>query len=257
MFFFLLIYSWTLLGNTQTQTLEQLAQIYAPTIYQGIGSIPEADEFTKVNFDGDWDPHNNWDNLLKFNRPRVVYWSIIESEQHYFITYAFFYPRDYSAVCFFMHCHENDFEGMRITVKKPSKILKLEALAHNFKSEVVGPNSLEVVIESGGHGVYPAQLKSKESKFVRLGPQDYDLLSMDELIHRRDSNLFEGSFFYKGQSFPAHFGGKKWILFGLGRAKPAWSWEVWNSSFQKGEWFLDPLKNSKENYLFHPLGLKN
>jgi hypothetical protein len=38
-----------------------------------------------------------------------------------------------------MHCHENDFEGMRVTVKKPAQIIKVEGLAHNFKSEVLNP----------------------------------------------------------------------------------------------------------------------
>jgi len=73
--------------------LEHIAIKFAPTVIQEIGSNPNADEFTKVDYDGDWNPDNNWDNLNKFLRPSTVYWDVIESETKYFITYAFFYPR--------------------------------------------------------------------------------------------------------------------------------------------------------------------
>src|SRR5690606_18899295 len=89
----------------------------APILTQGIGSEPKADIFTRVDYDGDWDPNNSWDNLHKFPHPPTVYYYVIESEKHTFITYAFFYPRDYAGMCFFVHCHENDFEGMRVTIE--------------------------------------------------------------------------------------------------------------------------------------------
>lgn len=226
-----------------------LAYRYAPIVYQGVGSVPEADEFTRVDFDGDWNPDNNWENLKKYPRPRVVYWDVMESEHHYFITYAFFYPRDYADWCFWIHCHENDFEGMRVTIKKPSKIIKLEGLAHNFRSEVRDPIKIEVVIEKGGHGVHPRDLKRPDANIKRYGPDDYELIPLKELWEKKDTPLFTGSFSYQGKIYPANFGGKKWILFGLGAAKPAWSWEVWQSDLKKGEWFLHPLKGSKEKYL--------
>src|SRR5690606_12952669 len=86
----------------------ELARKFAPTVYQGLGPEPRADEFTRFDFDGDWDPDNNWDNMLKFDRPRVVYWDVIESENHFFLTYAFFFPKDYARLCIWVHCHEND-----------------------------------------------------------------------------------------------------------------------------------------------------
>ena len=228
---------------------QQIARLYAPVIYQGVGPVPEADEFTRVDFDGDWNPNNNWDNMPEFPRPRVVYWDVIESEKHYFITYAFFYPRDYAAICFFMHCHENDFEGMRVTVKKPSEVIKLEGLAHNFKSEVIQPGSIEVTIEKEGHGVHPHALRKPDEKFVRYSPDNYELRSLKELWDKKDSALFTGRFTYQGKEYPSNFGGSKWIVFGLGAAKPPWSWEIWKSDFEKGQWYLDPLKDSDEKYL--------
>ena len=59
---------------------QSIAQTYAPVVYQGIGTDPEADEFTRVDYDGDWNPDNNWENMTKFKRPRVVYWDVIETD---------------------------------------------------------------------------------------------------------------------------------------------------------------------------------
>lgn len=220
-----------------------IATRYAPVVNQGLGHHPIADEFTRVDFDDDWNPDNNWDNLEKFKRPRVVYWDVKESEHNYFITYAFFYPRDYARWCFWIHCHENDFEGMRITVEKPSRIIKLEALAHNFKNEIINPATIEITIEKEGHGIYPFDLRKPEEPYKRYTPNDYELRPLAELWAKKESSLFTGQFKYKEQSYPANFGGQKWILFGLGAAKPPWSWEIWGSNMVKGQWYLDPLKD--------------
>lgn len=232
----------------------ELARTYAPIVYQGIGSVPEADQFTRVDFDGDWNPDNNWDNLLKYSRPRVVYWNVIETDVHYYITYSFFFPRDYAPICFFMHCHENDFEGMRVTVKKPAIVTKIEGLAHNYKSEVASPDNIAVTIEKEGHGIHPYSLRMPDKKHIKYLPQDYELRPLKEIWDNRESGIFNGNFSYKSKSYPKNFGGKKWIIFGLGAAKPSWSWEIWQSDFEKGEWFLDPAKGTKEKYLYHFTG---
>lgn len=230
---------------------KQIAETYAPVVYQGLGSDPRADEFTRVDFDGDWNPDNNWDNMPLFPRPSTVYWDVIESEHHYFITYSFFFPRDYAGFCFFMHCHENDFEGMRVTVKKPLTVIKLEGLAHNFKSEVINPSAIEVTIEKEGHGVHPRSLRLPDANFRKYSSSDYTLRPLQELWDKKNTDLFKGQFSYKGKTYPANFGGGKWIVFGLGAAKPPWSWEIWRSEIKKGQWFLDPLNGSKEKYLNH------
>lgn len=229
----------------------EIAAKYAPVVYQGLGPEPRADEFTRFDFDGDWNPDNNWENMPKFDRPRVVYWDVIESEDHYFVTYAFFFPRDYAKWCIWVHCHENDFEGMRVTVKKPDTVIKIEGLAHNFKSEAVNPATLEITIEKEGHGIHPLTLRAPDKNFKKYLPSDYELIPLEVLWQKRDSEVFTGSFSYNGRSYPANFGGKRWILFGLGAAKPPWSWEIWRSDIEKGQWFLDPLKGTKEKYLKH------
>jgi len=209
-------------------------------IYHELGHNPSADEFTRVDFDGDWNPDNNWDHLEKLKRPRVVYWDVKESIQHYYITYAFFYPRDYARWCFWIHCHENDFEGIRVTVEKPSWVIKLEALAHNFKTEINKPAAIEITIEKEGHGVYPFDVRPPHEPYKRYSPNDYELRPLSELWTKKASSLFNGKFRYKDKYYPANSWGKKWILFGLGAAKPPWSWEIWGSDIVKGQWYLDP-----------------
>lgn len=228
---------------------QTIAQAYAPIVYQGVGTVPEADEFTRVDYDGDWNPNNNWDNMTKFKRPRVVYWDVIETDTSFYVTYSFFFPRDYAPICFFMHCHENDFEGMRVTVKKPSEIFKVEGLAHNFKSEVLKPKQVEITIEKEGHGIHPHSLRTPDEKFVRYNPSDYELRPLKEIWDHRNSGIFTGEFEYNGKKYPKNFGGNKWLLFGIGAAKPSWSWEIWKSDYEKGQWFLDPAFGTKEKYL--------
>lgn len=242
--------------NSWAQDHLALAKKYAPIVTQGQGALPRADIFTRVDYDGDWDPNNNWDNLEKFPQPLTVYWDIIESDHHYFITYALFYPRDYAATCFWIHCHENDFEGMRVTIKKPDTLVRLETLAHNRMKKIDNPPGIHVVIEKEGHGIHPVGSRPFDEKHVTYVPAQYELRSLNEIWQKRDTSLFSTQFDYRGQKIPASFGGEKWLLFGWGAAKPAWSWEVWGSDWKKGEWFLDPAKGTAEKYLHHPY-LKN
>ncbi|RYZ04582.1 MAG: hypothetical protein EOO73_23385 [Myxococcales bacterium] len=78
-----------------------------------------ADYITAVDFDGDDDASNNWDNAgdARFPLAAHAYFSVVESATHWFITYLFFHPRDWSS-SFFETEHENDSEGVLITVAR-------------------------------------------------------------------------------------------------------------------------------------------
>jgi hypothetical protein len=114
-----------------------------------------------------------------------VYYAVMETETHWFLIYNFFHPRDYSDKCVVGTCHENDNEGMILTVEKGGafgRLIALEGLAHNniyshpADSRVRGGlHNLDgdvelydgshpvIFIESGGHGVYGS--KSSHSAF--------------------------------------------------------------------------------------------
>ncbi|OJJ17741.1 hypothetical protein BKI52_28165 [marine bacterium AO1-C] len=105
-----------------------LAFHHAPVHYQDVdrtgshGLSGKADYITAVDFDGDLNATNNWNNIAKSNYPgkAVSYYSVVETTTHYFIIYAFFHPRDWTDIFFLYYFdeHENDLEGLLTIVRK-------------------------------------------------------------------------------------------------------------------------------------------
>ncbi len=116
----------------------KLAEFYAPVVYQETKSAV-LDFVTRFDFDGDWNGANNWKNAYLFELPAYVYYAVVETTGHYFITYAFFHPRDYTARPLEGFApkteHENDLEGCALLIEKNKtpwgKPLLLETLAHD------------------------------------------------------------------------------------------------------------------------------
>ncbi|MBL7065497.1 MAG: hypothetical protein ISS49_14990 [Anaerolineae bacterium] len=159
---------------------EELARHYAPVIRQGAASTQ--DFITAVDFDGDWVGNNNWENQPTGDLSACVYYSVVESETHWFLFYSLFHPRDYTyewladGHCESGGCHENDLESIQLTVEKDGtpfgRPKALETLAHDsiylytFDDSVTG-NFLDVTgaaeqeqghpvvyVEALGHGIY-------------------------------------------------------------------------------------------------------
>jgi hypothetical protein len=172
----------------------QLAGHWAPDLYQDTWFMPEGDYLVAFNADGDWIGRNNLENFLlgKFKPyAAVVYYSVIESETHYFIYYCFYHAVDYDT--WYMRLipgttHENDMEGIMVTVAKVpdnpwGKFRAMEALAHSTfhhyaNGDGIKPNQgsfepaklrdgahVEIYIEGGGHGPY--ELHSKNSPYTK------------------------------------------------------------------------------------------
>ncbi len=102
-----------------------LALRYAPIHEQEVHSRGRhslggaADYITSVDFDGDDDARNNWDNAGDPRYPLAAhaYYSVVETASHWFITYQFFHPRDWSS-SFLETEHENDSEGVLLAVAR-------------------------------------------------------------------------------------------------------------------------------------------
>src|SRR4249919_3989264 len=47
-------------------TRQQVIRFFAPVIYQDIEDHSEADLFSRVTFDGDWNGANNWANTFRY-----------------------------------------------------------------------------------------------------------------------------------------------------------------------------------------------
>jgi hypothetical protein len=152
-----------------------LAEYYAPLVAQEVWFQPKSDYLARFDFDGDWHGDNNWDNLDEGSSQAYVYYAAMETASHWFLTYNFFHARDYSDRCVAGTCHENDNEGIFLTIRKdatPFGTLEvMETLAHNNvysytndpairpgAHNIDGPLALWegkhpiVFLEAGGHG---------------------------------------------------------------------------------------------------------
>lgn len=113
----------SIVENPEFET--QLSLSWAPVHYQNVDPNGDqslggrADYLTAVDFDGDWESSNNWENLAYYRAKAVVYYSVVESETHWFIIYAFYHPRDWIKAFELEAAHENDMEGVLLTVERP------------------------------------------------------------------------------------------------------------------------------------------
>jgi hypothetical protein len=147
----------------------QVAARFAPIFHQGLGEAPRFDYITRFDFDGDWRGDNNWQNAAdkQYKLTAYIYYSVIETQTHFFIHYAAFHPRDYKGGAGrgeilgealrrgieeaikhvgkdptgradeIVLAHENDLEGSLVVVRKSGADLRaarleyVETLAHN------------------------------------------------------------------------------------------------------------------------------
>jgi hypothetical protein len=175
----------------------KLAERWSPFIAQETWFQPKADFLARFDYDGDWQGDNNWDRLDDGTSQAYVHYAAMETATHWFLIYNFFHPRDYSDNCVVGTCHENDNEGMILTIRKDGsefgKLEVMETLAHNNIYSYTNERSIRgglhnpdggielwegshpmVFLEAGGHGAYGAtdshSLFSPETKeFQRTG----------------------------------------------------------------------------------------
>jgi hypothetical protein len=174
----------------QSDPYRPLAEHWAPFIAQETWFEPKADFLARFDFDGDWRGDNNWDNTPRGSSQAYVYYTAMETETHWFLVYDLFHPRDYSDKCVAGTCHENDSEGLILTVRKDGsafgRLEVMETLAHNnvysFRADDrVRGNAHEpdgrvefadgshpvVFVEAGGHGIYGSD--SSHSRYDARG----------------------------------------------------------------------------------------
>jgi hypothetical protein len=106
---------------------EQVAQRWAPIVYQDIDRTGKhslggrSDYLARIDYDGDWNPLNNWRNLEIHPPTGAVYYSVAECHHYWYLVYGFFHPRDWAEhpVPGQIDEHENDFEGVIMFIMKP------------------------------------------------------------------------------------------------------------------------------------------
>lgn len=117
---------------------DELVHRWAPVFYQDVdadGTLGGRPDFmTRWDYDTDLNPDNNWDNLGAYPLEACVYYSVQESQTHYFIGYFVYHPRDWVASKS-ATTHEHDLEGVMLVVDKPgtelSDLVLLYTEAHD------------------------------------------------------------------------------------------------------------------------------
>jgi hypothetical protein len=100
-----------------------LARRWAPIHYQDVDATGShalagrSDYITRVDYDGDLVGRNNWDHAARAESA-AVYYDVVETSTHWFITYFFYHPRDWVDHPFFETEHENDGEGLTEMIEK-------------------------------------------------------------------------------------------------------------------------------------------
>ncbi|MBM4169586.1 MAG: hypothetical protein FJ215_10605 [Ignavibacteria bacterium] len=175
-----------------------VARRYAPFIYHATDPRGgRQDIISNIDFDGDLVGNNNWDNFDRFELKPTVYYAVLETSTHYFISYHLFHPRDWNHFTFYLHdTHENDGENLQVVVrKKDNAVVILWTQAH-YGSDVyanrgsgigagkvkiagmfqlvdsLGVPSLDahhaaVFVEAQGHGIY-GTLDSSSEVIIRV-----------------------------------------------------------------------------------------
>ncbi|HKP86265.1 MAG TPA: hypothetical protein VJZ26_09220 [Blastocatellia bacterium] len=191
-----------------TEALTAIVEQYAPFIYHATDrSEGRQDVISNFDFDGDLVGNNNWENFQKYQLKPTVYYSALETETHYFISYHLFHPRDWNHFTVWLNdTHENDGENFQVVVRKgDSRVVLLWTQAH-YKSRVYArPGS---GVESAGTKIagefqtvdsdgLPSETGRHAAVFVESeGHGIYGTLDRDSEAVVKD----DGSYSFKGRS---------------------------------------------------------
>ena len=103
-----------------------VALYFAPIWYQDTAAGgpddqgARADVPLRVHYDGDLEHRNNWDHLPDHPLPAHLYYGLVATASHYFITYMHYHARDWEPVCvgILTACHEGDLEDVQLVVER-------------------------------------------------------------------------------------------------------------------------------------------
>lgn len=104
----------------------ELALRWAPIHHQDVDATGThalgglSDYITRVDLDGNLDGRDNWDRAGQSGTSLAAhaYYSVVETSSHWYITYLFFHPRDWTDHPFFETEHENDGEGVLFAIER-------------------------------------------------------------------------------------------------------------------------------------------
>lgn len=143
-----------------------ILKYWAPQVYQDVRRdkvlwyqyYPTGDMITNIDYDGDWDAGNNWDNVPRnddFSLMKAYAYGIyIETETHYFLTYCYYHAMD--DAFFSTDRHENDVENVYLAIRKGpgndgyGTFEAMETTIHSKSGEYT-PNDVQFETTEGCH----------------------------------------------------------------------------------------------------------
>ena len=167
-------------GSKPSQNPRAIAEQFAPVFLQEITSTATErfDYPTRADFDHDWIGTNDWKNAEIYPLPANVYYSILETETHYYIHYPLFHPRDWKGG----PVKTRMWDGFRhfAYIADPSRVFQDMALSHENDLEGV---MLVIEKSPAPHVVFAETLA--HSKFTKFATADFirDHLSLPQKIH--------------------------------------------------------------------------
>ena len=111
----------------------ELARRHAPWIFHETDDCGGRQDLpTRVDFDGNLRGDDDWENFAAFELPPVVYYAVVATETHWFLSYHLFHPRDWCHYDVLLHMtHENDGENLQVVVERATdRVVLLLTQAH-------------------------------------------------------------------------------------------------------------------------------
>jgi hypothetical protein len=223
----------TFFDPTTPQTLSeftnrnrQIALTFGPALYQWVGTCDsdsedgDGDRILKVNYDGNWEHLDNWENLEFLNNPSnntwdirpTGYYAVTWTPEVWIIVYTFYYTRDWAFDGGGFPCsddeHEGDFAKAFIVVKRPD-------------SQYDEPKDLIVGFAAGGdHKENCINIKDENESL-----DDANAIEREDFVHPIVSSAAGSHHYYSKYSDGHKDGGAnpcKPLPTGLLRYTPAW-----------------------------------
>jgi hypothetical protein len=263
-----------------------LAEYWAPQFYQDTASGDYKGDFLiKFNFDGDYVGNNNWENLDNYSMgddalKGSIYYSVVESQNFWFIGYYTFHPRDWDDINSSINSHENDLEGVVLAVKKTggngTPVCAITASHWDFYQYAAPGQSLssgsdnidgtlimngshpEIFVESKGHGVhahdgsgapggdgivYNCNTANPQSPTDATGNWTH---AYNYTLIAMDSSTGDQGFWYRRNEIGANNTFASWGVlsgdtYGENAANMPWAWDDYNDDeVFSGDMLVDP-----------------
>ena len=159
-----------------------IAKTFSPKIHQWVSVCTNSlegsgDRILKLDYDGDWDSMNNWENLpigTDFNHPSTAYYNVLWTEDLWIILYSFYYARDWAAVG--PLCpkdeHEGDIAKVLVVVKRAETGDELpEDLLLGFATGKESEDCISTDKESSDYNAYIASATNPEGMVQGVHPR--------------------------------------------------------------------------------------